>query len=100
MPAGTREGYRPARWVDGNYTHSFNVYALHQLFPGARFIHVLREVNEAVAALTAPENKESTSRAMCRSPLSMPSSIGLMLRTLASRLSAHSDQIRCSGSAA
>ena len=57
VPAGTSKGYRPTRWVDGNYTHSFNAYALHQLFPNARFIHVLREVNETVAALTAPENK-------------------------------------------
>jgi PEP-CTERM/exosortase A-associated glycosyltransferase len=54
---GTSEDYRPTRWVDGNYTHSFNVYALQRLFPGARFIHVLRAVNEAVAALTDPENK-------------------------------------------
>ncbi|HET7092717.1 MAG TPA: sulfotransferase, partial [Thermomicrobiales bacterium] len=45
---------RPTRWVDGCYTHAFAVAALHLLFPEARFIHVVRPVEDVVAALTDP----------------------------------------------
>ena len=48
--------YRPRRWVDGAYTHSFIVATLIRLFPEARFIHVVRDVAQVVAALTDPAN--------------------------------------------
>jgi hypothetical protein len=52
--AGAPHSYRPRRWVDGSYTHVFNVFALQRLFPAARFIHMVRDVNEVVAELTSP----------------------------------------------
>jgi sulfotransferase family protein len=48
-------GRLPARWVDACYTHIFAVASLHLLFPGARFIHIVRPVDEVVAVLTDPE---------------------------------------------
>lgn len=43
---------QPRRWVDGAYTHSFIVGTLVRLFPEARFVHVVRNATEVVAALT------------------------------------------------
>jgi hypothetical protein len=54
--AGTTHEYRPTRWVDSCYTHVFSVFLLQRLFPAARFIHVIREVDEVVAALTSPRS--------------------------------------------
>jgi hypothetical protein len=54
--AGTTHVYRPTRWVDSCYTHVFSVFLLQRLFPAARFIHVIREVDEVVAALTSPRS--------------------------------------------
>jgi hypothetical protein len=51
--AGALSSYRPSRWVDGSYTHTFNVFVLQRLFPAARFIHVVRHVNEVVTELTS-----------------------------------------------
>lgn len=48
------DSYRPTRWVDGCYTHCFIVFALQRLFPAARFIHLVREVDEVVRSLTDP----------------------------------------------
>lgn len=42
----------PLRWVDGSPGHGFNVAGLHRMFPRAKFIHVLRDVDAVVAALT------------------------------------------------
>jgi hypothetical protein len=44
--------YQPRRWVDGTTTNSLFVFPLIRLFPQAKFIHVLRDVNEVVASLT------------------------------------------------
>jgi hypothetical protein len=52
--ADTTHVYRPTRWVDSCYTHVFSVFLLQRLFPAARFIHVIREVDEVVATLTSP----------------------------------------------
>jgi hypothetical protein len=52
-----RSNYRPTRWVDTCYTHVFNVFALHLLFPAARFIHTVRDADEVVTSLTAPESE-------------------------------------------
>jgi Sulfotransferase family len=54
--AGTTGPYRPTRWVDSSYTHVFSVFLLQQLFPAGRFIHVIREVDEVVAAMTSPRS--------------------------------------------
>src|SRR5688500_18857698 len=37
-----------SRWIDGSPGFSFDVYGLLQLFPKARFIHVLRDVGSVV----------------------------------------------------
>ena len=39
------------RWVDGTPEYSLSVFALHVLFPEARFIHVLRDVRGVVRSL-------------------------------------------------
>lgn len=39
------------RWVDGTPEYSLSVFALHVLFPEARFIHVLRDVRAVVRSL-------------------------------------------------
>ena len=42
----------PRRWVDGSIDNCFNLVGLRRLFPGARFIHVLRDARSEVAVLT------------------------------------------------
>lgn len=54
---GAAHAAKPARWVDGCDTHCFIVLTLQRLFPEARFIHVVREVEEVVASLTNPDNE-------------------------------------------
>ena len=39
------------RWVDGTPEYSLSVFALHILFPEARFIHILRDVRAVVRSL-------------------------------------------------
>jgi hypothetical protein len=39
------------RWVDGTPEYSFYIYGLQKLFPGARFIHLLRDVESVVKSL-------------------------------------------------
>lgn len=45
------------RWVDGSPAHSFNVVGLRRLFPLAKFVHVVRDVAEVVAALTDEDKR-------------------------------------------
>jgi len=52
-----RRPLRAGRWVDGTPAHSFNVFALHRLFPAAQFIHVLRDPQGVIESLTNPENR-------------------------------------------
>lgn len=40
-----------ARWVDGTPEYSFHVFGLRQLFPQARFIHILRAVDSVARSL-------------------------------------------------
>jgi glycosyltransferase involved in cell wall biosynthesis len=42
------------RWVDGSWQLAGHVPALAQMFPDARFIHVVRDVHSAVRALADP----------------------------------------------
>ncbi len=44
--------YQPTRWIDETPTNCFAVFVLLRLFPKARFIHVVRDVEEVVATLT------------------------------------------------
>lgn len=39
------------RWVDGTPEYSLYIYALRKLFPGAVFIHVLRDVRDVVCSM-------------------------------------------------
>jgi len=39
------------RWVDGTPEYSFYVNPLRKLFPGARFIHVVRDVRSVVRSM-------------------------------------------------
>jgi hypothetical protein len=39
------------RWVDGTPEYSFSICALRKLFPDARFVHVLRNVDEVVRSM-------------------------------------------------
>jgi hypothetical protein len=39
------------RWVDGTPEYSLYIYALRKLFPGAVFIHVLRDVRDVVRSM-------------------------------------------------
>jgi hypothetical protein len=54
--------YHPQRWVDGTPSNCYAVFVLTRLFPAARFIHVVRDVDEVVTALT-----KSTLRRLYRS---------------------------------
>jgi hypothetical protein len=48
----SRAGTEPkARWVDGTPENSFYVYGLTQLFPQAKFIHLVRDVEDVVRSL-------------------------------------------------
>lgn len=40
-----------SRWVDGTPEYAFHVYGLHRMFPGARFVHITRDVDEVVASM-------------------------------------------------
>jgi hypothetical protein len=40
-----------ARWVDGTPHYSFHICGLRQLFPGAQFIHVVRDVTSVVRSM-------------------------------------------------
>jgi glycosyltransferase involved in cell wall biosynthesis len=54
-PAATRElapGCR--RWVDGSWQLSGHELALSKMFPDAKFVHIVRDVNSAVRALKDP----------------------------------------------
>jgi len=42
-----------ARWVDGTPEYSLYISGLHQLFPAAKFIHILREPDEVAASMLA-----------------------------------------------
>jgi hypothetical protein len=44
--------YRPTRWVDGTPSNCFAVFVLLRFFPEARFIHVVRDLDDAIDALT------------------------------------------------
>jgi len=39
------------RWVDGTPEYSLHIYALRKLFPGAVFIHLLRDVRDVVRSM-------------------------------------------------
>jgi hypothetical protein len=49
--------YQPTRWIDGTTTNCFAVFVLLRLFPEARFIHVVRDVDEVVATLTEQKRR-------------------------------------------
>jgi len=55
---GTVRANQPARWVDACYTHCFNVFLLQRLFPAARFIHIIRDVDEVVTSLIDPRGEQ------------------------------------------
>jgi hypothetical protein len=40
-----------ARWIDGTPEYSLNVFALRLLFPDARFVHLVRDVDSVAASL-------------------------------------------------
>ncbi len=40
-----------ARWVDGTPEYSLYICGLQQLFPAAKFVHIVREVDDVVASL-------------------------------------------------
>jgi hypothetical protein len=42
-----------ARWVDGTPEYSLYICGLHQLFPAAKFIHILREPDAVAASMLA-----------------------------------------------
>ncbi len=39
------------RWVDGTPEYSFHIWGLLKLFPGARFIHLVRDVSDVVRSM-------------------------------------------------
>jgi hypothetical protein len=49
------------RWVDGTPEYSFYVFGLKQLFPGARFIHLVRDVDSVVKSLMRFDNTGASS---------------------------------------
>lgn len=49
--------YRPDRWIDASPRNAFAVFVLTRLFPEARFIHVVRDVNEVVYALSSDDTR-------------------------------------------
>ncbi len=42
---------RKARWVDGTPEYSLHICGLHKLFPGALFIHIVRDVDSVVRSI-------------------------------------------------
>src|ERR1700681_4774474 len=56
---GTSDLFRPSRnsedpkqrWVDGTPEYAMDVFGLRQLFPGSKFIHILRDVKPVVRSL-------------------------------------------------
>src|SRR6516164_1670089 len=40
-----------ARWVDGTPLYSFHICGLRKLFPGAQFIHIVRDVTSVVRSM-------------------------------------------------
>jgi len=44
----------PGRWVDGSWQNTLAIEPLARLFPTARFVHVVRDVDTAVAVMTDP----------------------------------------------
>ena len=52
-----RAPYRPGRWLDGTPRNCFAVFVLTRLFPAARFIHIVRDVNEVVTALSSDDTR-------------------------------------------
>ncbi len=48
------------RWVDGAPANAFHMWGLSRLLPGARFIHVLREVEEVVHHLTSSPTPDAS----------------------------------------
>ena len=53
------------RWVDGTPEYSFSVCALRKLFPEARFIHVVRNVEEVVSSMLHFERVAGTKLVSC-----------------------------------
>jgi hypothetical protein len=53
---------RKTRWIDFSPEYSSRVYQLRDLFPQARFIHVLRDVREVAAVLTGLDKAASGQR--------------------------------------
>ena len=53
------------RWVDGTPEYSFSICALLKLFPDARFIHVLRNVEEVVSSMLHFERVAGTKLVSC-----------------------------------
>ena len=53
------------RWVDGTPEYSFSVCALRKLFPDARFIHVVRNVEEVVSSMVHFERVAGTKLVSC-----------------------------------
>ena len=53
------------RWVDGTPEYSFSVCALRKLFPDARFIHVVRNVEEVVSSMLHFERVAGTKLVSC-----------------------------------
>ncbi|MEA2530070.1 MAG: hypothetical protein QOG89_1714 [Thermomicrobiales bacterium] len=49
--------YCPQRWVDGTPSNCFGVFVLSRLFPSARFVHIVRDVEEVVTSLTTEETR-------------------------------------------
>lgn len=50
--------YQPMHWVDSSPENTFAVPGLIRLFPNARFIQVVRDVEEVVASLTSLMNRQ------------------------------------------
>ncbi|HEY7036064.1 MAG TPA: sulfotransferase [Thermomicrobiales bacterium] len=62
VDAGASDGaaanpYWPTRWVDGTPSNCFAVFVLRRLFPEARFVHVVRDLDDAVDALTTDKTR-------------------------------------------
>ena len=53
-PAGELAAGGAGRWVDGSWKNTFAVERLARLFPDARFVHLVRDVDSAVAVMVDP----------------------------------------------